>query len=102
MVYVLGMANIQMTTSITQAAWTVRDAKAKLSEVLRKAKEDGPQRIGERETYIVITEAEWQRLSAPKLHLGNWLLKNMPKAEELELPDRRDRARVSPFDEPGT
>lgn len=79
--------------------WTVRNAKAKLSEVLRCAREDGPQRIGERDTYIVITEAEWERLNTPKPHLGAWLLENMPKLEELELPDRKDRHRPSPFDE---
>ena len=79
--------------------WTVRDAKAKLSEVLRKAREEGAQRIGERESYIVITEAEWQRLNAPKRHLGAWLLQNMPEVGALELPDRKDRARPPVFDE---
>ena len=79
--------------------WTVRAAKAKLSEVLRRAREDGPQRIGEREAYIVMTQAEWERLSAPKPHLGAWLLENMPAVEDLELPDRQDRPRTSPFDD---
>lgn len=85
---------------MSDQAWTVREAKAKLSEILRRAKEDGPQRIGERETYVVITEAEWQRLKTETPHLGNWLLENMPGLNDLELPSRRDRVRVSPFDEP--
>lgn len=84
---------------VTARAWTVRDAKAKLSEVLRRARDDGPQRIGERDTYIVVTEAEWQRVTTPKPHLGAWLLENMPEIDGLELPDRRDRERGSPFDE---
>lgn len=87
-------------TNMNQHIWTVRAAKAKLSEVLRLAREEGPQRIGEREAYIVITEHEWQRLSAPKPHLGAWLLENMPTIDGLELPDRSDRNRASPFDEP--
>jgi len=78
--------------------WTVRAAKARLSELLRLAKEDGPQRIGERESYVVITAAEWERLNAPKPHLGTWLLDNMPELDELELPDRTDRDRPSPFE----
>ena len=79
--------------------WTVRDAKAKLSEVLRRAKEDGPQRIGQRDSYVVVTEEEWQRVNAPQPHLGTWLLENMPELDGLELPDRKDRHRPSPFDD---
>lgn len=77
--------------------WTVRNAKAKLSELLRRVRDEGPQRIGEREAFIVITEAEWQRLVSPKPHLGAWLLQNMPEIDELELPERHDRARPLPF-----
>jgi len=88
-----------MDTKMTAQAWTVRNAKSKLSEVLRRAREDGPQRIGERETYIVVTEAEWDRANKPKPHLGNWLLENMPKQEGFELPDRHDRLRSSPFED---
>ena len=73
--------------------WTVREAKSKLSEVLKLARDEGPQRIGAREPYVVITEAEWQRLNAPKPHLGKWLLENMPQTDELELPSRKDRDR---------
>lgn len=78
--------------------WTVRAAKARLSELLRRVKEDGPQYIGERESCVVITAAEWERLSAPKPHLGVWLLNNMPELDKLELPDRRDRDRTTPFE----
>lgn len=93
------MFETHMDAIMVDHTWTVRDAKAKLSEVLRKARDEGAQRIGERESYIVVTEAEWNRLNAPKPHLGAWLLQNMPEIEELELPDRHDRARPSPFDE---
>jgi hypothetical protein len=95
------MFNDPTDRAMTDQAWTVRAAKAKLSEVLRLAREEGPQRIGDRETCIVITEREWQRLSAPKPHLGAWLLANMPETAGLELPDRQDRERTAPFDEPG-
>ena len=44
--------------------WTLRDAKAKLSEVIKRVHSDGPQRVsvrGEREVVIVAAE-EYQRL----------------------------------------
>ena len=44
--------------------WTLREAKAKLSEVIKRVHSDGPQRIsvrGEREVVIVAAE-EYQRL----------------------------------------
>ena len=52
---------------MTQAdprVWTVAEAKARLSEVLRLSEEEGPQRIGTRKCYVVVPEkclagAEW-------------------------------------------
>jgi len=44
--------------------WTLRDAKAKLSEVIKRAHSEGPQRVsvrGEREVVIVAAE-EYRRL----------------------------------------
>ena len=84
---------------MTAHIWTVSEAKAKLSEVLRMAREEGAQRIGTRDAYVVITEAEWERLNTPRRHLGSWLLANMPRLDdELELPSRTDRDRPSPFE----
>ena len=34
--------------------WTVAEAKARLSEVLRLAEEEGPQRIGVRKPFVVV------------------------------------------------
>ncbi len=77
--------------------WTVSEAKAKLSEVLRLAREEGPQRIGRRDAVVVVMEAEWDRLQAPRPHLGRWLLDAMPKGEPLDLPSRADRDREPLF-----
>ena len=33
-------------------AWTVAEAKARLSEILRRAEEEGPQRIGTRKEFV--------------------------------------------------
>ncbi len=77
-------------------SWTVAEAKSKLSELLRRARSEGPQRIGARDHFVVVTGEEWARLNVPKKPLGQWLLEEMPKVE-LELPDRRDPPRAIPF-----
>jgi prevent-host-death family protein len=59
---------VAMTTSTHKreaaGCWTLRDAKAKLSEVIKRAHSDGPQRVsvrGEREVVIVAAE-EYRQL----------------------------------------
>ena len=43
-----------MNVSKTQRVWTVSEAKAKLSEILRLAETEGPQRIGVRRSFILV------------------------------------------------
>ena len=40
--------------------WTVAQAKARLSEILRLAEQEGPQRIGARKAFIVVPEHTWR------------------------------------------
>ena len=49
--------------------WSVADAKARLSEVLRLAREGQPQVIGTQEPCVVITLEEYQRQAHPGLAL---------------------------------
>lgn len=76
--------------------WTVAEAKARLSHILRCAEEDGPQRIGTRRTFVVVPEHVWRERGEPDVHVGRWLVENMPRGYELELPDRRS-SRPIPF-----
>ena len=48
--------------SITEPrrVWTVAEAQARLSEILRLAEEEGPQRIGRRRPFIVVPEKVWR------------------------------------------
>jgi hypothetical protein len=82
--------------------WTIADAKARLSEILRLASTDGPQRIGAQRRYVVVPEDVWEKLNASARPLGAWLVDNMPRAvehaDELQLPNRRDPPRDSPFE----
>jgi hypothetical protein len=70
--------------------WTVQEAKAKLSEVLKRAKAGEPQVIGAQDPCIVISMAEYKRLSArdEEPHLGRWLVENAPRIGDIELPPR--------------
>ena len=80
--------------------WTISEAKARLSEVLRLAQEEGAQYIGTKKTFVVIPEEEWHLLKAlkePKKPLGTWLIENMPTLTEFELPDRDETDREIPF-----
>lgn len=78
-------------------SWTITEAKARLSEVLRLVKEEGPQFIGAKKSFVVISRQEWLSLTQPKKPLGLWLIENMPTLDELELPDRREPEREIPF-----
>ena len=80
--------------------WRVAEAKARLSEILRLAEEEGPQRIGRRKPFVVVPERLWRERSAPapaasRMPLGRWLVENMPRGTNLEIPPR---ARVEPAD----
>ena len=78
--------------------WTVQEAKAKLSEVLKRAKQGEPQVIGAQDPCVVVSMEEYRRLSARDggPHLGKWLVENAPRGFELELPSREDN-RPDPF-----
>jgi len=81
--------------------WTVAEAKARLSEVLRLASQEGPQRIGTRKTYVVVSEEMWCRIAEPTPPMGKWILGHFPPATdqdgELDLPDRAEPSREDPF-----
>ena len=69
-------------------AWTVAEAKSRLSEVLRRAEEEGPQRIGTRRAFVVVPARVWEETSHSQPSLGQWLIASAPGAGPLELPPR--------------
>lgn len=66
--------------------WQLQDAKARLSEVVKKAAQEGPQHItvhGE-PAAVVLSEAAYQRLTRPKRFID--FIRNSPlKGVELDL-----------------
>ena len=73
------------------------EAKARLSEILRLAEEEGPQRIGARRSFVVVPERVWQERTPPGRPLGQWLIENTPRGTDLEIPSRREGGREIPF-----
>ena len=60
--------------------WTIAETKARLSEILRLADEEGPQRIGVQRAFIVVPERLWEERARPRKPLGQWLVENFPAA----------------------
>lgn len=78
--------------------WTVQDAKAHLSEILRRARAGEPQRIGIGDGCIVVSERAWRERDATDL--GAWLVASAPRGEPLPDVDRGSR-RPIPFADDG-
>ena len=80
-----------------EAAWTVPDAKARLSEILLLAREGKPQTRGAQDPCVVVSADDYERLR-PRRHLGQFLLETAPRGADIELPSRADH-RGDPFAE---
>jgi prevent-host-death family protein len=80
--------------------WTVAEAKSRLSEVLRRAEDEGPQRIGTRKESVVVPAGVWDERNEPGQSLGRWLLAHAPRIGALKLPTRDDSEEPpGPFDD---
>lgn len=80
-----------------EAVWTVAEARSRLSEVLRRASEVGPQQIGVRRPHVVVPLDQWLARAEPDRNFGQWLVENAPRGCEIELPSRDDGDREIPF-----
>ena len=76
--------------------WTVQDAKAQLSELLRRARSGEAQRIGVSDPCVLVSEQEWAALHSSGL--GAWLVESAPRGDALDLPPRGS-LRGDPFAE---
>lgn len=81
-----------MRDSVDRRVWTVAEAKARLSEILRLAEVEGPQQIGLQRPCVVVSADAWNAKSPPRTPLGRWLTENVPRGINLEVPrDRESR-----------
>ena len=84
------------TDNFQPKIWTITEAKARLSELLRLASEK-PQYIGTKKTYVLITQKKWEEMTQPSVPVGRYLVDAMAGIGELELPDRKEPEREIPF-----
>jgi len=82
------------------SAWKLEDAKARFSEVVRRARAEGPQRVTVRgkDAIVVIDADEYERLFAERARRPGLVefLRNSSLGE-LELHREEDRGRDLPF-----
>jgi tetraacyldisaccharide-1-P 4'-kinase len=74
--------------------WSVQDAKARLSEVLARARAGEPQRIGLDKSCVVVSEESWG--GKGKTSLGAWLADSAPRGTPLREASRKSK-RGDPF-----
>lgn len=75
--------------------WSVQEAKARLSEVMRRARAGEPQIIGTRDPVVVVSAKQYKSAHQRK-HLGRWLIESAPRGTPIDLPPRSSR-RGDPF-----
>ncbi len=77
--------------------WTVSQAKTHLSEVLRRAEQEGPQQIGKRRPFVVVPASQWNANNPSREPMGKWLVDNIPQGVDLNFHFDRKSGRQIPF-----
>ena len=79
----------------TMIRWQLQDAKNRLSELVRKAREDGPQVITlrGRDAVVVVSANEFGKLSRPRGTLIDFLRKSPLAGINLDLARSTDTGR---------
>ena len=77
--------------------WTVAEAKARLSEVIERAKSQGPQTITRhgREAVVVVAAEEWERKTGRKGNLAEFFAASPLRGSGLTLQRIPGRLRKS-------
>ena len=80
---------------MSEDTWTVAEAKAKLSEVLKRAQSDGPQTITRhgRRTAVVVAAEEWERKTKRRGNLAEFFAASPLRGSGLKIERIRGRLR---------
>lgn len=78
--------------------WTVANAKARLSEVIERAQSE-PQTITRngKPSVVVVSTEEWERKTARKGTLAEFLMESPLRGADLDIERQRDEPRVLPL-----
>jgi prevent-host-death family protein len=76
-------------------SWTIVEAKAKFSEVVEKARSDGPQTITRhgRTAVVVVAAEEWERKTKRTGNLAEFFAASPLRGSGIKITRRKDRAR---------
>ena len=79
----------------TTHAWTVAEAKAKFSEVIDRAKSDGPQTVTRngRKAVVVVAAEEWERKTRRKGSLAEFFAASPLRGSGLRIKSPAGRLR---------
>lgn len=85
-----------MAESAQERAWSVADAKARISELLDQAISDGPQTITRRgrQVAVVVSAEEWRRKTTRSGSLAEFLAASPLRQSALDV----ERAEIRPRD----
>ncbi len=74
-------------TIMTIQTWTVAEAKARLSEVIERARSQGPQTITRhgRQAVVVVAADEWERKTRRKGNLAEFFAASPLRGSGLEI-----------------
>jgi prevent-host-death family protein len=75
--------------------WTVAEAKAKFSELIEKARANGPQTVTKngRTAAIVVSAEEWERKTHRKIDLATFFAESPLRDSGLDISRANDRPR---------
>lgn len=90
-----------MTIHNPKRVWSLANAQANLTEVLRLSESERPQYIEAAGVFVVTPAEPTQDRDEPELTLGQWLVKNAPRGTNLVIPRDRRSNREIPFIEEG-
>jgi antitoxin Phd len=81
--------------------WQLQDAKARLSEVVKRAVSDGPQKITVRgePAVVVVSNDVYESLQEPKQSLAEVLRASPFVGLEMDFPRNKSRNRSTSLDE---
>jgi prevent-host-death family protein len=76
---------------MTEAGWTVAEAKARFSELIEKARSDGPQTITKngRKAAVVVSPEEWRRKTERVGTLADFFAASPLRNSGLKIPRSR-------------
>ncbi|PZR85701.1 MAG: prevent-host-death protein [Stutzerimonas stutzeri] len=82
-------------TALPKDTWTVANAKARFSELIDKAKSDGPQMVTRngKPAAVLVSAEEWEKKTAPKGTLLEFLRNSPLRGADLDLSRLTDQPR---------